>query len=771
MTGQSISHYKILEKLGSGGMGEVWKAEDLKLGRHVALKFLASHLVADPEVHKRFEREARAAAALDHPNICTIHEIDEADGHIFLAMSLLEGESLDKKIARGPLELEEALDIGQQIAKGLEAAHMKGVVHRDIKPENIMVGDQGHVTIMDFGLAQLTNASRLTKADQTMGTVAFMSPEQTEGSGTDHRSDVWSLGVVIYEMVVGRQPFKGDYAKAIMYSILNEAPEPITAQRTGVPMALERTVNKCLAKAPEERYQSAAELSVDLAALDRAVAKPPTTTASPAASRSQVPAAKRETASRFVWPLAFVAAGLLAVTFAVLYFSQAPPEAASPTVRRFSFTPESLYREYSPTRVAISPDGRYIVYVSGDQPTALWVRPIDSEQPRKLAGTEEALWGMFWSPDSRFIGFATRDELKKVSLEGGAAVSVCPLPGLIYDGGSWSPDGEAIVFASGGSPVALHEVPARGGEPELLFEPVPGEYGPGNHHPHFLPTEAGARALLLAVGNRTVADIYLKNLETGELGRLAHGMRPIYSPTGHILYQATLGQGGLWALPFSLETLAATGEAFPVAQGVGDLSLADDGTLVTVDVSGTASGQSLVWHDRQGNILGEIGRPQVRLVHPALSPDGRRVAVQGRDSAADPGDIWVHEVDRAVKQRLSFDAAIERFPVWSPGGEEILFQSERQADGGGFYVRQANGGGEARLLIGSPGVEWTSDWSPDGRHLIYSVRVSGTGYDLWNPQHGTRRCDGRPQAVSGDAVQRVLPAGLARWPLCGLSLR
>ncbi len=252
MTGQSISHYKILEKLGSGGMGEVWKAEDLKLGRHVALKFLASHLVADPEVHKRFEREARAAAALDHPNICTIHEIDEADGHIFLAMSLLEGESLDKKIARGPLELEEALDIGQQIAKGLEAAHMKGVVHRDIKPENIMVGDQGHVTIMDFGLAQLTNASRLTKADQTMGTVAFMSPEQTEGSGTDHRSDVWSLGVVIYEMVVGQQPFKGDYAKAIMYSILNEAPEPITAQRTGVPMALERTVNKCLAKAPEE---------------------------------------------------------------------------------------------------------------------------------------------------------------------------------------------------------------------------------------------------------------------------------------------------------------------------------------------------------------------------------------------------------------------------------------------------------------------------------------------------------------------------------------
>ncbi len=253
MVGQTISHYKILDKLGEGGMGVVYKAEDLKLERTVALKFLPAHLLGDEEVRKRFEREAKAAAALDHANVCHVYEIDEADGKTFIAMSLIEGESLDKKIENGPLKLDEALDIAQQIAKGLEAAHKKGVVHRDIKPQNIMVGPDsanagGHVTIMDFGLAQLTQASLLTRPDQTMGTTFYMSPEQTEGSGTDHRTDIWALGVVLYEMVAGQRPFKGDYDKAVMYSILNEPHEPITGIRAGVPMELEVLVSKCLAK-------------------------------------------------------------------------------------------------------------------------------------------------------------------------------------------------------------------------------------------------------------------------------------------------------------------------------------------------------------------------------------------------------------------------------------------------------------------------------------------------------------------------------------------
>jgi serine/threonine protein kinase len=262
--GQTISHYKILDKLGEGGMGVVYKAEDTKLERTVALKFLPAHLLGDEEVKKRFKREAKAAAALDHSNVCTVYEIDEADHKTFISMALIEGESLDKRIESGPLKLEDALDIAQQIAKGLEAAHNKGVVHRDIKPQNIMVADDGHVTIMDFGLAQLTQASLLTRPDQTMGTTFYMSPEQTEGSGTDHRTDIWALGVVIYEMITGQRPFKGDYDKAVMYSILNEEPGPLIALRTGVPMGLEVTLNKALAKSAEDRYQSVGEFAVDL---------------------------------------------------------------------------------------------------------------------------------------------------------------------------------------------------------------------------------------------------------------------------------------------------------------------------------------------------------------------------------------------------------------------------------------------------------------------------------------------------------------------------
>ncbi len=270
MLGQTISHYKIIEKLGEGGMGVVYKAEDLSLDRPVALKFLAPHLLSDDEGRKRFIREAKAAAALDHPNICTVHEIGEAEGRIFIVMAFLEGWPLSERIKEGPLKLNEAVAIAEQIAHGLEAAHEKGVVHRDIKPANVMVtgiGSQRQVTIMDFGLAQLAEHSKLTRKDETLGTVAYMSPEQTMGADVDHRTDIWALGVVLYEMVSGQRPFKGHYDKAVMYSITSEEPEPLTALRTGVPMELEFIVGKCLAKAAEDRYGNADEIAKDLRTL------------------------------------------------------------------------------------------------------------------------------------------------------------------------------------------------------------------------------------------------------------------------------------------------------------------------------------------------------------------------------------------------------------------------------------------------------------------------------------------------------------------------
>ena len=269
MIGKNISHYRITEKLGEGGMGVVYKAEDVNLRRPVALKFLAARLLGDEGIRSRFHREAEAAASLNHPNVCPVHEIAEIEGQTFIAMAFIEGESLEKKIEAGPLKLKDALDIAIQTAKGLQAAHGKNVVHRDIKPANLIIGKDGHVTITDFGLALLTDRSKLTRSDETMGTVTYMSPEQTYGAELDYRTDVWSLGIVIYEMIIGQPPFKGHYDNAVIYSITSEAPEPMTSLRTGVPMELEWIADKCLAKQAAERYQSAAELLIDLTTLSK----------------------------------------------------------------------------------------------------------------------------------------------------------------------------------------------------------------------------------------------------------------------------------------------------------------------------------------------------------------------------------------------------------------------------------------------------------------------------------------------------------------------
>ena len=783
MIDRTISHYKVTGKLGEGGMGVVYKAEDTNLKRPVALKFLAAHLLGDKEIKARFRREAEAAAALNHPNVCHVYEISEVEGKTFIAMAFLEGEPLEKKIEAGPLKLKDALDIAIQTARGLEAAHEKKIVHRDIKPANLMItgaGSKRLVTIMDFGLALLADRSKLTRLGETMGTVTYMSPEQTYGMELDHRTDVWSLGVVIYEMVTGQRPFKGHYDQAVTYSITSEEPEPMTALRTGVPMELELLVNKCLAKEADRRYQSTADMVVDLETLSEKLksgksailtpqaasqtgAAPPTAAVPPSpgplaryrvienlaeqgdsikylaedtelhrsvairvlpqSSEQQI-----ERAQRRKQAIAFGTGGLsalLALVFAFLWLSSTDTVAEAP-LRRFAFTPEFLHS--GPFgRLAISPDGKHIVYLGGGDEPKLWVRDIDREQPRELAGTEDAHpKGLFWSPDSQFIGFPVVNELKKVSVQGGPAITLCQLPGRNWEGGAWSLDGDSIVFSSGNPPV-LHEVPARGGEPQLLFEPETSERGSSNHQPYFLPSESGARSIVYEVGSYSDREIVVKNLETGEREVLAEGAFPVYSPSGHILYQTTALSSGLWALPFSLETLKPTGEAFPIAENAGDPSVAEDGTLVYVDLFGGGRRQ-LVWRDREGKKLEVIGQPQDVTLYPALSPDGRHVAVRGIEDNND--DVWVHEVGRSLKRRLTFDAAVDGRPIWSPSGKEITFWSARQGNND-IYIRPADGTGEPVLLLGTPLRERPNDWSPDGKYLLYSVRDEETAWDLW----------------------------------------
>ena len=720
MIGRTISHYKILSELGWGGMGIVYKAEDTKLERTVALKFLAAHAIEDPEHKARFVREAKAAARLDHQNICPVYEIDEADGQMFLAMAYIEGQTVKAKIAQRPLKLDEALDIAVQTAQGLQAAHQNEVVHRDIKPANLMLTKDGQVKVMDFGLAQLAEASKLTKTQTMLGTPAYMSPQQTRREPTDHRTDLWSLGVVIYEMVTGRLPFEGERQEAVVYAIGNEEPEPITALRAGLPMELERIVGKALAKEPGERYQRAEDMLVDLRSLRKKLASGKSTVLRPQPAATPIQAPSEDLGLRRKLRLAWVAAAvaaLVALAVSFVHFRETLPEAP---LRRFAFTPESLY-ETSGGRVAISPNGRHIVYVAGGEETKLWVRDLDREEPRELAGAEDAV-RPFWSPDSQFIGFAANQELKKISAQGGPAITLCPLPEGDLRGGGWSPEGDFVAFGSG-APSKIYEVPSRGGEPRLLFEPDV----VGITSPHYLPSQAAARSIIFDVGGPNDRDIAVKNLETGEWEVLAEGAYPVYSPGGHILYQTNRYQSGLWALPFSIETLKPTGEAFSIAENVGGPSLGADGTLVYLDFLGL-EGQQLVWRDRGGRKLGMIGQPQETILNLALSPDGGRVAVWGFEDGNN--DIWVHEVDRPLKRRLTFDANTANNSIWSPSGKEITFQSSRQGNYD-IFSRPADGTGEPELLAGTDLTEWPNDWSPDGKYLLYRVDDLENGWDLW----------------------------------------
>ncbi len=718
MIGRRIAHYQVVEKLGAGGMGEVYRARDTRLDRDVALKFLPPQFAGDAERRERFLREARAASALNHPNICTIYEVGEAEGLHYIAMEAIDGEALNKRIARKRLEPAELLPLAAQIAEALAAAHEKRIVHRDIKSANIMITPQRQAKVLDFGLARMerqaapgADASTVTASmageGRLVGTVAYMSPEQARGEKVDARTDIFSFGVVLYEMASGKLPFQGKSGLDVLHAILHQEPPPLEGQGR-----LGEILDKALSKDVEERYQTSRDLAVDLRRLRREGERPRAPEPPPAAPERN-------------WKrLAQIAAGA-AIFFALLPFAwrfRTTVQPGAAPLRKFPITIESAswgsaYLDF--WGPVISPDAKSIVYTLGSgAQRRLWVWDLNQEAAREIPGTEAAQ-SPFWSLDNQYIGFGTfpaaHPVLKKVSVRGGAPAVICSLRGQLI-GAAWTPDNR-IIFAPFWASGGLLEVSADGGEPKA-FTNTGGASGDWYHiKPHLLP---GGQALLFnsqRIGKEL--EIVVQSLPTGERRKLTEGRFPIYSPSGHIIYERA---GSLMALPFSASSLKATGDAFPIASNASKASVAVDGTLV-YQVRSTPSDQ-LVWVDRSGNVAGRIGQPQDDIRFVSLFSDGRRVVVRGTEGSLE--DLWIHDAQGVRKNRITFHPFSQGFPIPSPGGEEVVFSRIPFSE---LLRRRSDGSGEETLIAKGSRL-YASDWSSDGRYLLCGATSAGESYDL-----------------------------------------
>ena len=806
MTGQTILHYQILEKLGEGGMGVVYKARDTKLDRDVALKFLPSQLSASEADKARFVQEAKAAAALNHPNVCSVIDISEHEGQTFIVMEFVDGQTLREK--QGNVSFKQAIDIGIQIADGLAAAHDKGITHRDIKPENIMVRKDGIAQIMDFGLAKLrgTRVTRLTREGSTLGTAGYMSPEQVQGQDVDHRSDIFSLGVVLYELFTGQLPFKGVHETALLYEIVNVDPIPLSAAKPDIDPTLDGIVLECLAKEPAERYQSVAEVAKELrrfkreSTRQRATRTMTTRQFQQSGTVSAVHVAEpRRSWKTFFWP---GLTAMLAVIIAVLAWSpwrtQNVPKLP---VMRFPINlPVTAPLVGGASTLAISPDGKYIVYLAlSSGVPKLFLRPVDQFAAQPMQGTDGAS-DPFFSPDGQWVAFFANGKLKKISIYGGAPQDVCTIPGFMR-GGWWSDD-NFIWFGHLNS--VIYRVSSAGGTPaEVTFlDTVHGEIS--HRFPQILP-DGNTVIFTVKTNNITSFDdaiIAAEDIRTHERKILVRGgSYARYAPTGHIMYARG---SAIYAIPFDVRNVAVTGPPLPVEEGgmlnpvSGDanFSVSNDGMLVYVPL-GSSSGldATILWLDRQGKmqtLLDSTGA----YGDGSLSPDGQRLAMTIR---AANDDIWVYQLTRGTLTRITFGGGNSDFPFWTPDGKRVIYASERgrflklfwkpwdgsgkeeaisddmnldglfsfesiSSDGkmiaygqnGDVWIIPTEGERKPQLFLKSPSTEYGPSFSPDGRWLSYFSNESGR-YELYVVPFPRR--DGKYQISTNgaSAYSRWLP--------------
>jgi serine/threonine protein kinase/Tol biopolymer transport system component len=724
-SGIKLGPYEIVAPLGAGGMGEVYRARDTRLERTVAIKILPASLSSDPDLRQRLEREAKTVSKLSHPNICTLHDIGHHDDVDFLVMEYVEGETLEQRLQRGPVPLEQTIRYAAQIADALAKAHKQAIIHRDLKPSNVMLTKAG-AKLMDFGLAKQAETapsavaltektmeqSKLTGKGTIVGTFRYMAPEQLEGKEADAQTDIFALGEVIYEMVTGKSAFAGKSRASLIAAILSSDPTPIRNLQPTTPPTLERIVKKCLAKDPDDRWQSAADLASELRWVGEA--------GSQAGSAGSV-VGKRKYRERVAWILAAVLL-VLATVFGVGYFHRAPrPERAM----HFSIALSPSMRD-----LTVSPDGRALAYIAprpNGGGNVLWVHEIGSTGTHLLENTEGGSYP-FWSPDGRSIGFFADAKLKRIEANGGPVQILCDAP--FGRGGTWNRD-EVLVFAPNAAG-GLARVSAAGGAVTPVNDTPPGgDRSPNFSHrwPSFLPD---GKHFLYSVADfanlQSEANaIYLGSLGSKEQRRLVtSNSNAVYVPSGYLVF---FRSGTLMAQRFDADQLQLRGETFAVANEAEYLStvaraifsVSESGTLVyRTGSSGTFS--QLQWFDRNGKRLATVGAPG-SYANPRISPDGKKVALDIDDPQSLSTDVWVVDLGDGVPSRFTFDPAQDETPIWSPDGSRILWMSQR---GGGtnFYLKTATGSGSEYAISRSagnlPSFAVPNDWSRDGRFLLYT---------------------------------------------------
>jgi Tol biopolymer transport system component len=740
--GTKLGRYEIRSKIGEGGMGEVYLARDPQLGRDVAIKVLPPSYSQDAERLHRFEQEACAASALNHPNILSIYDVGTHDGSSYIVSELLEGETLRQRLGVGGLVQRRVIDFALQIAHGLAAAHDKGIVHRDLKPDNIFITKDGRVKILDFGIAKLTqpdgNYSQTeiptrrvdTDPGVVIGTVGYMSPEQVKGRTVDHRSDIFSFGAILYEMLSGRRAFHGESAAETMSAILKEDPPDLSETNQRISPALERLVNHCLEKNPEERFHSVSDLAFALEAISGT---------SPVSGETMTALTALPARTRIIKHLPWMVAAALLIAFlamlpfAIAYFRSTP--ARPNVVRSMIPVPENAHLLYF-NQMAVSPDGQRLAFVaiSAGGATTLWLRPLGAASAQPLAGTEGASFP-FWSPDSRFIGFFADGKLKKIDATGGPSQTLCDAPN--GRGGTWNRD-DVIVFAPEiNSP--LYRVTAAGGERVAL--PLDKSRKEKIHHfPYFLPD--GHHFIYRAGDTGPYArdegnGIYVGSLDSSEYKLILRADTYAVYASGHLLFWR---DGSLMAQPFDAQSLQLSGEAVPVAEQVqmnlievrASFSVSENGVLVFQSGSAVGTITQLFWFDRDGKRESKSGEPLFGG-NPRLSPDGQRIVARLFDFQAGSTDLWLYDSTLTRKTRFTFDPAFDSNPVWSPDGSHIIWSSDRKTrltyD---IYQKDASGARNEELLYESNEVKRPSSYSADGRFLAYtSLEGPGRKGDIW----------------------------------------